>query len=62
VRTYGLFAANPFAAGDFGGQKLETSHTMKQGEKIVFRYRVIFHKGDEKAGNIAEAFAKYAKE
>jgi hypothetical protein len=62
VRTYGLFAANPFAAGDFGGQKLETSHTMKQGETLTLRYRVIFHKGDETVGKIAEAFAKYAKE
>jgi hypothetical protein len=62
VRTYGLFAANPFAAGDFSGQKVETSHTMQKGEAITLRYRVIFHKGDEKAGKIAEAFAKYAKE
>jgi hypothetical protein len=62
VRTYGLFAANPFGAGDFGGQKVETSHTMKKGETLTLRYRVIFHQGDEKAGKIAEAFAKYAKE
>jgi hypothetical protein len=62
VRTYGLFAANPFAAGDFSGQKLETSHTMKKGETLTLRYRVIFHQGDEKQGHIAEAFAKYAKE
>lgn len=62
VRTYGLFAANPFGAGDFRGEKVETSHTMKQGENLTLRYRVIFHKGDEKAGKVAEAFAKYGKE
>lgn len=62
VRTYGLFAANPFAEGDFSGQKVETSHTMKKGEKLTLRYRVLFHKGDEKEGKVAEAFAKYAKE
>jgi hypothetical protein len=62
VRTYGLFAANPFGAGDFSGQKVETSHMLKKGEQITLRYRVIFHQGDEKAGKIAEAFAKYAKE
>jgi hypothetical protein len=62
VRTYGLFAANPFGNGDFRGEQVETSHTMKKGESLTLRYRVIFHKGDEKAGKIAEAFAKYAKE
>ena len=62
VRTYGLFAANPFGEGDFRGEKVETSYTLKKGESLTFRYRVIFHKGDEKQGKIAEAFAKYAKE
>lgn len=62
VRTYGLFAANPFGNGDFRGEQVETSHTMKKGESLTLRYRVIFHKGDEKTGKIAEAFAKYAKE
>jgi hypothetical protein len=62
IRSYGLFAANPFGAGDFRGENVETAHTLKKGEQITLRYRVIFHKGDEKAGKIAEAFAKYAKE
>jgi hypothetical protein len=62
VRTYGLFAANPFGEGDFRGDKVETSHVLKKGESLTFRYRVIFHKGDEKQGKVAEAFAKYAKE
>jgi hypothetical protein len=62
VRTYGLFAANPFAEGDFSGKAQETSHVMKKGESLTLRYRVIFHKGDEKQGKIAEAFARYAKE
>ncbi len=62
VRTYGLFAANPFGEGDFRGEKVETSYTLKKGESLTFRYRVIFHQGDEKQGKIAEAFAKYAKE
>ncbi len=35
---------------------------LKKGESLTFRYRVIFHKGDEKQGKVAEAFAKYAKE
>ena len=62
VRTYGLFAANPFGEGDFRGEQVETAHVLKKGESLTFRYRVIFHKGDEKEGKVAEAFAKYAKE
>ncbi len=62
VRTYGLFAANPFGEGDFRGEQVETAYTLKKGESLTFRYRVIFHAGDEKQGKIAEAFAKYAKE
>ena len=62
VRTYGLFAANPFGEGDFRGEKVESSYKLKKGESLTLRYRVIFHKGDEKEGKIAEAFAKYVKE
>jgi hypothetical protein len=29
---------------------------------MKFRYRVIFHTGDEKSAKIAEAFAAYEKE
>ncbi|MEX2175319.1 MAG: PmoA family protein [Pirellulaceae bacterium] len=61
VRTYGLFAANPFGEGDFRGEKVETAHTLKKGERLALRYRVLLHKGDEKQGQVAEAFAKYAK-
>jgi hypothetical protein len=62
VRTYGLFAANPFGEGDFRGEKVESSYKLKKGESLTLRYRVIFHQGNEKEGKIAEAFAKYAKE
>jgi hypothetical protein len=36
--------------------------TLKKDETIKLRHRFIFHKGDEKAGKIAEAFEKYSKE
>jgi hypothetical protein len=35
---------------------------LKEGERIKLRHRFIFHKGDEKAGKIAEAYEAYAKE
>jgi hypothetical protein len=62
VRTYGLFAANPWGLHDFTGGKEQSAYTMKKGDSFTLRYRVIFHKGDEKQGKIAEAFANYTKE
>jgi hypothetical protein len=62
VRTYGLFAANPWGLGDFTGGKHDGSHTMKKGESLALRYRVIFHSGDEQQGKIADAFAEYSKQ
>jgi hypothetical protein len=62
VRTYGLFAANPWGLGDFTAGKQKSDYTMKKGESFTLRYRVIFHKGDEKAGKIKDAFAAYSKE
>ena len=61
VRTYGLFAANPFGVHDFTGKGSGT-YTLPAGQSLHLRYRVIFHQGDEKEGKIAEAFGKYAAE
>jgi hypothetical protein len=61
VRTYGLFAANPFGVSHFLGDKEMTDGTrIKKGEKLVFRYRVILHEGDEKSAKLAEQFKEYA--
>jgi len=62
VRTYGLFAANPWGLHDFTGGKEHSEYAMKKGDSFSLRYRVIFHKGDEKQGKIADAFAAYTKE
>lgn len=62
VRTYGLFAANPFGVRSFLGDKAaDGSHTIPAGEAIVLRYRILLHKGDEKQAKIADLFAKYAE-
>ncbi len=62
VRTYGLFAANPFGLRDFKNDKtLDGSYTVKPGESISLRYRLVFHKGDEKEGRIAEMWEEYRK-
>jgi hypothetical protein len=61
VRTYGLFAANPFAQRGFAGKESKAvSYTLPQGKEIVLRYRVFLHRGDDKEGKVAEAFAEYA--
>lgn len=60
VRTYGLFTANCFGTLDKSDPNGPV--TLKQGEKLRLRHRFVFHKGDEKAGNIAAAYARYAKE
>ncbi len=63
VRTYGLFAANPFGLNDFQrGKGLNGSHTLKQGESVTLRHRVLFHKGTHEDAGIAKAYAAYAKE
>ena len=61
VRTYGLFAANPFGVSHFLGKSEMTDGVrIKKGEELLFRYRVIIHKGDEKAAKIGEQFKEFA--
>ena len=64
VRTYGLFAANPFGLHDFYGKDSEMngSHTLEPGDSFTLKYRVVIHEGDEKQAKIAEQFEHYAKE
>jgi hypothetical protein len=62
VRTYGLFAANPFGLHEFArGKATEGAYTIRPGKNMTLRYRVYFHQGDEKEGNVAEAFSVYEK-
>jgi len=62
VRTYGLFAANPFGLRPFDKQA-ETSGDLKlaPGERVTFRYRFVFHAGDEKAAGIRDRYRTYAQ-
>jgi hypothetical protein len=63
VRTYGLFAANPFGLRDFVNDKSKDgSYTLPKGQSLRLRYRVLLHEGDEKQGRVAEIFAGYAKQ
>ncbi len=59
VRTYGLFAANPFGYTDFKAGKPGT-HTIAPGESIHLAYRILLHEGDATAAAPDRAFAAYA--
>ncbi len=61
VRTYGLFAANPFGLSDFTNGKEKGEYTLPKGAGLRLRYRVLLHKGDEREGHVAEAFSAYAQ-
>lgn len=62
VRGYGLFSANPFGLSAFTGDKTQDgSVTLKPGEKLHFKYRVVIHPGDAKSADLAKLWADYIK-
>jgi hypothetical protein len=63
VRTYGLFAANPFGLHEFTNDKTRTgAYSIRSGKSMTLRYRVFLHRGDQQEGKVAEAFAAYSKD
>lgn len=61
VRTYGLFAANPFGWHDFVGRSdVSGAYTLGKGQSIGLYYRVILHKGRAEEAKIGQAFEEYA--
>jgi hypothetical protein len=61
VRTYGLFAANPFGLRHFIGDKEGKGRfTLQQGEEVIFRYRVLIHPGNMMEAKVADWYAGYA--
>jgi len=62
VRTYGLFAANPFGLSAFtNGSIKDGSYTIPPGGEITFRYRIFIHKGTTEVAEVAEAYEGYSK-
>jgi hypothetical protein len=62
VRTYGLFAANPFGLKEFtGDESADGGLTLPAGESLTLRYRVVLHRGDAEAAGIAAEYANYAR-
>jgi hypothetical protein len=63
ARGYGLFAANPLGEKIFTGGKSEKNLSLKKGESVTFRYRIIITSGKEtisiaKLNGLAGDFAK----
>ncbi len=59
VRTYGLFAANPFGYHDFGRPE-RGDYTIPKGESITLRHRVILHEGASSPDELGADFEAYA--
>lgn len=62
VRTYGLFAANPFGEHHFIGSDTKSGgYLLPAKESFELHYRVVFHAGDEKMGAIDQRWQSFAK-
>lgn len=62
VRTYGLFAANPFGAKEFKVDPAKFGeHVIPPGGKMYLAYRVHFHQGDATAAEIENVFSEYSE-
>ena len=53
ARGYGLFAANPLGQKVFSKGKETMNFSLKQGQSITFRYRIVIASGKEKLSNEA---------
>ena len=62
IRTYGLFAANPFAGKSFDAALADASTTLAPGDVLRLHHRILLHTGDERAAAIDEAWQQYARE
>jgi len=61
VRSYGLFSANPFAHSYYKASHLQDgSFSVPVGGALTFRYRVYFHRGDRRRGDVAGKWNDYA--
>ena len=63
AREYGLFAANMFGLHDFNHNKLDTgSLTMKPGETLTLRYRVLIHPGPTDRAKVEQMYQAWSNE
>jgi len=60
VRTYGLFAANPFGQYHFIGGEPTPGHTLAAAETIHFQYKVLLHSGNANVESIEANWKQFA--
>jgi hypothetical protein len=61
ARGGGLFATNIFGVHDFENDKnRDASLTIRPGQPLRFRFRVVIHPGDSNAAGIGDLYEKYA--
>ena len=60
VRTYGLFAANPFGESHFTGGEKTDGVTLPAGESINMSIRVVIHNGGLDQSAVEADDAAYA--
>jgi hypothetical protein len=61
ARAYGLFAANIFGLRDFENDKSrDGSLTIRPGQPLRFRYRVLIHPGDSNQAGIRDAYTAWS--
>ena len=63
ARGYGLFAANPLGEKVFTNGKSAKNLQLKQGESVIFRYRIVVDNGNKTINNkeinaLADSYAK----
>ena len=57
VRNYGLMGSNIFGGGTFERDpSKDGAYTLKQGEEMHFRFRVLIHAGDANVGKVAQKY------
>jgi hypothetical protein len=63
AREYGLFAANPFCEEpmDKTQAKGAGDYTLKAGQRVTFRYRILITEGGQDSVRQEERFAQFAK-
>ncbi len=64
VRTYGLFAANPFGQEEFpkSDDAEQGDAELAKGEKLHLHYRVLFYSGEKSPEALADVYQQYSAE
>jgi hypothetical protein len=64
ARDYGLFAANPFCEKDMDKNQPTGAgdFTLKAGQSVTFRYRILIHEGDAAAAKASERYQSFTQD